>query len=100
MAKRVSKRKQEKVLSPTEMRRKLLIERKHRAESRAVFSVLIPVLVLLAGFLGSELLLFLQGAMFWGAMGFLPFYYEALFGVSTLMPVGVGVLVVRNRITV
>ena len=51
MAKRVSKRKQEKVLSPTEMRRKLLIERKHRAESRAVFSVLIPVLVLLAGFL-------------------------------------------------
>ncbi|MCB9267191.1 MAG: hypothetical protein H6558_19375 [Lewinellaceae bacterium] len=56
--------------------------------------------LLLAGFLGSELLLFLQGAMFWGAMGFLPFYYEALFGVSTLMPVGVGVLVVRNRITV
>ena len=48
--------------------------------------------LLLAGFFGSELLLFLQGAMFWGAMGFLPYYYEGLFGISLLMPAGVGVL--------
>ena len=48
--------------------------------------------LLLAGFFGSELLLFLQGTMFWGAMGFLPNYYEGLFGISLLMPVGVGVL--------
>ncbi|MCO6479691.1 MAG: hypothetical protein J5I94_23850 [Phaeodactylibacter sp.] len=48
--------------------------------------------LLLAGFFGSELLLFLQGTMFWGAMGFLPYYYEGLFGISLLMPVGVGIL--------
>ena len=49
--------------------------------------------LLLAGFFGSELLLFLQGTLFWGAKGFLPYYYEGLFGVSLLMPAGVlGVL--------
>ncbi len=48
--------------------------------------------LLLAGFFGSELLLFLQGTMLWGAMGFLPYYYEGLFGVSLLMPAGVGML--------
>ncbi|MCB9284197.1 MAG: hypothetical protein H6563_09010 [Lewinellaceae bacterium] len=42
------------------------------------------------GFLGSELILFLQGTLFWGAMGFLPYYYEGLFGVSLFIPVGVG----------
>lgn len=42
------------------------------------------------GFVGSETLLFLQGTMFWGAMGFLPYYYESLFGVSVLIPIGVG----------
>lgn len=45
--------------------------------------------LLLAGFFGSELLLFLQGTMFWGAKGFLPYYYEGLFGVSLLMPAGI-----------
>ncbi len=56
------------------------------------------LLLLLAGFIGSEALLFLQGTLFWGAMGFLPFYYEALFGISLLMPVGVGVLLSVNTI--
>lgn len=42
-----------------------------------------------AGFLLSEALLFLQGTMFWGAMGFLPAYYELLFGASALLPLGV-----------
>jgi len=48
--------------------------------------------LLLAGFFGSELLLFLQGMMFWGAKGFLPYYYEGLFGISLLVPAGVGLL--------
>ncbi len=51
MAKRVSKRKQEKVLSPTELRRKMLVERKQREEQRAVLGILVPVLVLLVAFL-------------------------------------------------
>ncbi|MDX2248017.1 MAG: hypothetical protein SF052_14625 [Bacteroidia bacterium] len=42
------------------------------------------------GFAGSEILLFLQGTMFWAAKGFLPGYYEILFGFSVLMPLGVG----------
>ena len=53
--------------------------------------------LLLIGFFGSELLLFLQGALFWGAMGFLPYYYEGLFGISLLMPVGVGVLLFSSK---
>ncbi len=43
----------------------------------------------IAGFLLSEALLFLQGTMLWGAKGFLPFYYEMLFGASVLIPIGV-----------
>ena len=48
------------------------------------------IILLLAGFLGSEALLFLQGTLLWGAKGFLPHYPEMLFGVSVLMPLGVG----------
>ncbi|RMG78493.1 MAG: hypothetical protein D6714_17925 [Bacteroidetes bacterium] len=40
------------------------------------------------GFVASELLLFGQGVLFWAAMGFIPAYYELLFGVSALMPLG------------
>ena len=48
------------------------------------------------GFLGSETLLLLQGTMLWAAMGFMPYYYEALFGVSVLIPVGVGLITIPN----
>ncbi len=47
------------------------------------------VRTLMLGFILSEGLLFLQGLMFWGARGFLPYYYEALFAVSALLPAGV-----------
>ena len=42
----------------------------------------------IVGFILSEVVLFLQGTMFWGAMGFMPYYYELLFGVSALLPIG------------
>ena len=45
--------------------------------------------VIIAGFILSEFVLFLQGTMFWGTMGFLPKYYELLFSVSALIPLGV-----------
>jgi hypothetical protein len=48
--------------------------------------------IFLTGFLLSELLLFVQGTLLWAAMGFMPAYYELLFGVSCLMPVGILVL--------
>lgn len=46
------------------------------------------LVLFVAGLLGSEALLFLQGTLLWGAKGFLPYYYEALFGVSVLVPLG------------
>lgn len=46
------------------------------------------VTLFLLGFAGSEALLFLQGALFWAAMGFMPVYYEALFVASALLPLG------------
>lgn len=47
---------------------------------------------LFCGFLCSELLLMLQGLLFWAELGFMPGYYEALAAVSALMPVGIGLL--------
>jgi hypothetical protein len=49
----------------------------------------IGLVLLIIGFLGSEFLLFLQGTMFWMTLGFLPYYHEALFGISTALPIGV-----------
>jgi hypothetical protein len=49
--------------------------------------------ILSTGFLLSELLLFLQGSLQWGNLGFIPAYYECLFGVSVLIPLGISLLV-------
>jgi hypothetical protein len=50
------------------------------------------------GLLGSELLLFLQGTLLWASYGFLPLYYEGLFGVSVLIPLGALLVVWGGRI--
>lgn len=63
----------------------------------AVWTRLLPVkanavkwglVLFMAGFALSEAVLFLQGSMFWAAMGFLPGYYLMLTIVSALMPAG------------
>ncbi|HLF65603.1 MAG TPA: hypothetical protein VI603_17705 [Saprospiraceae bacterium] len=51
-------------------------------------------LLVLAGFLAVELLLFGQGILLWAAMGFMPYYYEAIFGASILIMLGVAWIVV------
>lgn len=51
--------------------------------------VRIGLTLFIAGFAGSELLLFGQGTMFWAGLGLLPGYYWMLFGVSALLPAGV-----------
>ncbi len=56
------------------------------------------LIVFLSGFLLSEGILFLQGTLFWGAKGFLPFYYESLFGASALLPIGI-LLVLFNQMS-
>ena len=55
------------------------------------------LILLLAGFFSSELILFLQGTMFWGAMGFMPYYYELLFATSLLIPIGVGLQIIGQK---
>ena len=50
------------------------------------------IIVLTIGIFLSEILLFLQGTLLWGAQGFIPFYYEILFGVSVLMPMGIAIM--------
>ena len=47
-----------------------------------------------AGFIGSEGLLFLQGSMLWATLGFLPKYYECLFGLSALVPIGLATFLI------
>lgn len=44
------------------------------------------------GLLGSEALLFLQGTLLWVSVGFLPHYYEGIFAVSVLIPVGAAIV--------
>jgi hypothetical protein len=50
----------------------------------------------LSGFILSELLLFIQGILYWQLLGNMPYHYEMLFGVSVLMPVGL-VFVGKNK---
>lgn len=45
--------------------------------------------LILTGFITSELILFLQGTMLWGAMGFLPGYYFVIFTCSACFPAGI-----------
>ena len=49
-----------------------------------------------SGIIGSETLLFLQGTLFWAGWGFMPGYYLLLFGASALMPIGVGLLLLKS----
>ena len=56
--------------------------------------VRLGLVCLFSGFVLSELLLILQGTMFWGAFGLLPYYYESLFLVSFLMPLGVLIILI------
>lgn len=50
--------------------------------------------VFIAAVILSELIIFGQGVMFWGNMGFLPFYYWSLFVVSALFPLGLGMIMI------
>jgi len=53
--------------------------------------------VFLAGFVFSEALLFLQGVFFWMGWGMLPAYFELLFGVGVLFPVGLILFQIRQK---
>ena len=54
------------------------------------------IVFFLLGFILSETIIFLQPTLFMAGLGMLPFYFEGLFWVSLLMPVGV-LLVVGSR---
>ncbi len=50
----------------------------------------------LGGLVGTEAWLFLQGLFFWGAWGFLPATYEVLFGLTLLLPLGIGLMAIAT----
>ncbi len=54
--------------------------------------------LLITGLFLSETVLFLQGTMFWAAMGFIPGYYVLLFSVSVLIPIGVFMIIMGNQL--
>lgn len=54
------------------------------------------LVLLTAGILLSELLLFAQGTFFWAGWGIIPGHYWHLFLASALMPLGVGLLLVQG----
>lgn len=55
------------------------------------------LIIFFIGFLLSELLLFGQGILLWAAVGFIPFYYEILFGISLLLPLGSLIIWLGNK---
>lgn len=55
-------------------------------------AVRIGIILLLAGIVGSEFLLFLQGTFFWAGLGSIAGHYWHLFIASLLMPLGIAVL--------
>jgi hypothetical protein len=55
-------------------------------------------LVLLgSGMVLSEVLLIVQGTLFWAERGFIPYYHHILWAVSSLMPLGVGILLLTKN---
>ena len=57
--------------------------------------VRVAIGLFISGFALSELLLFLQGTLFWAGLGMMPGYYTVLLGFSMLLPIGVGSLLVH-----
>lgn len=50
--------------------------------------------VLLTAFLTTEILLFGQGCMLWVGWGYLPLYYEVIFGCSLLFPLSLSMILI------
>lgn len=55
-----------------------------------------PSWIFISGFILSEMVLFAQGLMLWLEFGFMPFYYQLIFGVSLLLPLGI--LLIMNML--
>lgn len=56
-------------------------------------------LILGIGFISSELLLLLQGTLFWGKLGFIPAYHQLIFWSSAVFPVGLLILLLAQVMT-
>ncbi len=57
----------------------------------------IGLVLLVAGIIGSEFLLFLQGTFFWAGLGTITGHYVHLLIASLLMPIGVAAILIGNR---
>ncbi|MBS9524475.1 hypothetical protein KI659_10655 [Litoribacter alkaliphilus] len=52
--------------------------------------------IFITGYVGTEVLLFVQGVFFWAKWGSLPYYHEILFLCSALLPLGLGLMVLTS----
>ncbi|MBK9150536.1 MAG: hypothetical protein IPM26_05855 [Saprospiraceae bacterium] len=62
---------------------------RHRIISVNAHSSVVGLTVLLLGIITTEILLFVQGLQLWRQLGYLRFYYEGIFLLSLLMPLGI-----------
>ena len=56
-------------------------------------SLKVGMVVLITGIVLSEITLFIQGILLWTGHGFLPGYYGLIFSLSSLLPLGVAILI-------
>lgn len=52
-------------------------------------------LALLFAFISTEVLLFLQGILLWMGQGFMPGYYEMIFGATAIFPIAIALVIVQ-----
>jgi hypothetical protein len=56
------------------------------------------IAIFITGYVGTELLLFVQGIFFWARWGSLPYYHEVLFIASLMIPVGIVLIMLRMSV--
>ncbi len=56
--------------------------------------VRLGLILIIAGFVSTELFLFLQGLWLWIGWGFFPYYYETIMVASALLPLGIAGLLI------
>lgn len=61
----------------------LLLHQKILPDTKMAFN---GYIILILGFVLTEVLLFVQGILLWAEEGFLPLYHEVLFGITLLLP--------------
>lgn len=54
-------------------------------------------IILMAGYVLTEIILFGQGTLLWMHVGYINHYYTLIFGATLLLPIAIGILTIGNR---